>query len=410
MKRLLAALRRYGVVDGVWTIAASLGSKVQTLVLMAVAGYSGGVSSLGAVVLATSISYLAAAVGGVGLSPQANRWFARNPDGARSTLLSPLSWRAAFAATLGCAGAVALFGASVDDSSLGCWVVTVGLLSAAYLSATAMTSAAYGSGRFRQAATLNGLVRLTSVVVLVALALVPAPIWVQLATVALFEGVIAASQYAGLRRGHLRLQGALSVRTTWPYSIGPIANNLMNRSDTVVVAAAASSSAVGVYGLASQIENALTTIALVPAGAAITYAARDSSQRTVARQQLVVSTVVGGLYSAMAIPLLLWTDPITELVFGVTLDSALPIQICVVAGIFSCLGGLGMQILTGVGDRVAIVWIWAVTAITAIALIGIGAAVAGATGAALGALIRDLLFFGLTWGRLRWKREHDRHE
>jgi O-antigen/teichoic acid export membrane protein len=174
----------------------------------------------------------------------------------------------------------------------------------------------------------------------------------------------------------------------------------MNRSDAVLVSFFAATAAVGVYGLASQVEGALTTVALVPAGAAVAYAARSRSRTDVASQRRVVAGMVAAGYVVLAVPVLLAPEAIVELVFSVTLQDADALRICVVAGLFSCLGGVATQQITGLGRQNALVAVWLSTLVVGVSGLALGAATAGAVGAAWGALARDVVFFLLSWALL----------
>jgi O-antigen/teichoic acid export membrane protein len=90
MRRLINALRRAGIFDGVWTLTASLGSKLQTLVLMSVAGAMGGVEQLGIVILSVSTGVLAASLVDLGFSTQVARSFAAGELTRKSIILRPL--------------------------------------------------------------------------------------------------------------------------------------------------------------------------------------------------------------------------------------------------------------------------------------------------------------------------------
>jgi O-antigen/teichoic acid export membrane protein len=170
----------------------------------------------------------------------------------------------------------------------------------------------------------------------------------------------------------------------------------MNRSDTVTVASVASGPVLGIYGLASQIENALTTAALIPSGAVVAYTAKSKSSQEARTVGIAVMTAVAVAYLCLSIPFLVFTTPLIELVFGTHISDPLPFQICAVAGLFSCLGGVAMQQLIGLGKQGAAATIWAIAAPVAVTLLLVGTALFGAVGAAVAALLRDLLFFTMT--------------
>jgi len=370
------------------------------LVLMALAGRASGLDAVGLVILATSTGYLVAAVADFGLSTQTARWFARMTDASRAQLRGPLLVRTLGAIPIALAIAWLLFTSSFPDLSDPGWIVSTALLAGAYCASLITTQAAYGSGRFRRTATLNGGIRLLSVGLLLLASFAGAAVWSLVLVVAVAEYAIAVLQYQSLSPVGAASTEDLTPRRTWPFAVGPIANNLMNRSDTVVVAAVATAVVVSSYALASQIENALTTIALVPAGAATVYAARRSGG-AMARQLGVVSTVVGGIYVVLAIPVAIAPSVFTNVLFGVVPPSEMPIRICLLAGIFSCLAGVAIMLLNGAGDGRGTAAIWTSAAVASVVFLMGGAWLFGADGAAYGALIRDVLLFGLAWTRLR---------
>ncbi len=399
-RRVVATLRRTGVVDGIWTLTASAGSKAQTLVVLAVAGATGGVDAVGHVVLATSTAILVTAVVDLGFSTQIMRAFAAGDLVSRRTVVTPLLVRAAVLVPVALLAAGVVVAPTVADP--GAWVAAVGVYALGYLASSVVTRLAYGVGRFRGGATLNGVVRAGTVPVLLLAQSTGAPPWTALVVLAAGELVIAFVQYRLVPSSALRDEPSrtLGVRRTWRYGLAPLINTVMNRSDAVLVSFFAATAAVGVYGLASQVESALTTVALIPAGAAVAYAARSRSRSDVANQRRVVTGVVAAGYLVLAVPVLIAPEALVELVFSVTLQDADALRICVVAGIFSCLGGVATQQITGLGRQNALVVVWLATLVVGVVGLSFGAATAGAVGAAWGALGRDVAFCLLSWSLL----------
>lgn len=400
MRRVWRVLRENGVIDGVWTLAASVGSKLQAMIAFAVAGQLAGLDGVGQVVLSISLGTLVASFVDFGLSTQVTRVAASGEMTNRQPLKKALFIRccASIAATTPLAWA--MYSATYSTAPLP-FAASTGIYSACFASSLIATQAAYGFGRFRGGAALNGTVRTLSIPLLVVTAFAHAPVFVLVVILALGELIIAILQYRALPKHGADPQfSLLSPRQTWPYATGPMANALMNRSDTVIVAAFATATVVGVYGLASQVQNALTTLALVPAGAAVAYAARGAGGATIKRQSQVLALVVGVSYVCVSTPVFVFPSEITRIIFGLDGVDTTALRICLVAGVFSCVGGVAMQLLSGVGDRRGVASIWIVTAVIAVVCLAGGAAAWGAVGAAFGALLRDLVFFSLSWGRL----------
>jgi O-antigen/teichoic acid export membrane protein len=420
VRRLIAALRRAGVLDGAWTLTASLGSKLQTLVLLAVGGALGGVQQLGVLILAVSTGVLLSSLIDLGFSTQTMRAYAAGELTYRRTFVLPFVRRAALLVPVSVVVSVLVLADSAADT-IPVWVLSLCVYAVSYFCSSVITRLAYGAGRFRSGSTLNGLVRSSTIPVFLLIGAWGAPAWTLLLALALGESIIAVLQFRFVP-DRIDLVGAttggegagddgplhtprhenddpavLSLRRTWRYGVGPVANTVMNRSDTVLVSFFASATTVGVYGLASQLENALTTVALIPAGAAVAYAARARSAAAARNQRVVVTTVVSLAYIVIASPLFVFPSEIVRLLFSVDLDDATALRLCIVAGLFSCLGGVATQLITGMGRPDLVMVVWISTACVGIAAFAIGASTAGAIGAAGAALIRDVTFFSLAW-------------
>lgn len=410
--RISAMLKRTGVVDGIWTLTASVGSKAQMLVLLAVAGSQAGVDGVGQIVLGTSTAVLAGAVVDLGFSTQIMRAYAAGELGSRRTILRPFALRAALLMPVGLLAAtvVAMTGGAMTGGAPTAWVLAVVAYALGFLASSTATRLAYGAGRFRSGAALNGVVRAGTIPAFFLVPLVSAPLWVLLLILAVAELVIAVIQYRLVPDStpvtdDVRL---LSLRRTWRYGLAPLINTAMNKSDTVLVSFFAATTAVGVYGLASQVESALTTVALIPAGAAVAYAARSRSVSEVRLQRSVVGTVVAACYVVLAVPFLVFPEALVELAFSVTLPDADALRICVVAGLFSCLGGFATQQITGLGRQKALVSVWLVALVVGAIGLSSGAAMGGAVGAAWGALARDVAFCLMSWVLLVTRRRDEK--
>ncbi|GIG53780.1 hypothetical protein Dac01nite_05320 [Demequina activiva] len=391
-------MREAGVLDGIWTAAASAGGKIQALVLLGAAGAVGGIEGTGLVVLVTSTALLISSIIDAGLTPQIGRLAARGEIAGRSAVVRPLAWRVAIHVPAQSA-AFCLFvwwGAAPEDPVP--WLLAQVIYGVAYHLASSMTGLAYGQFRFRATAVVNAVIRLSTVPMLVAAALAGWSGYALIVVLAVGELVIAGVQYAVARDSRELAQSprVLWPRNTWRYGIGAVANTIMNRSDTVVLAWGLTATGLGVYAVASQTQNALTTVAMIPAGALLVHVARAGRSRQADSVFSTTATVTLALYGAIALPFMLFPSPLVEVLFRVTLDDVTPLRICLAAGVFSVIGGVQMQHLTGLGEAREITRIWLTTAVASVTLMVILAFAFGAVGAALGALGRDLLFFFLT--------------
>ncbi|MCD5343526.1 hypothetical protein LR392_14975 [Arthrobacter sp. AK04] len=389
-----------GIVDGISTVTASLGSKVQTLALLAFVTRAHGVDGVGEAILAISAALLLVAIADMGLSPQVMRLFAQQVLWDRRLIVRPLLWRAAILAPLSLAATAISLDGGIQSGQYLIWSCAIFLYAIGYQSSMTTTQLAYGVGRFKQAAALNGSLRAASVVLLVVLAVLEAGVVDFVIALSVIEILIAGFQYGMIPRSADKQEAAaratLRLAKVWKYGTGSIANTVMNRSDAVVVSLVASAGVIGVYGLASQVENALTTAALIPAGAVIAYTAKATTRAEEREIGRISARFVGVGYCLLATPFLFFTEFFVLLIFGTRISDPLPFQICIIAGLFSCLGGVGMQQLTGRGSASEVAKVWSFTAVFAVVGLLIGAGLWGALGASVAALARDVFFWGAT--------------
>jgi hypothetical protein len=376
---------------------------LQTLVLIAAAGSLRGLGGTADVILAISIALLCFAAIDMGLSLQATRLFALGDLIDRRSVL-PAAFRRTLAylpLTIGIAFPLVLRGRSPLEQ-LG-WGIAILAYGVGYQWSSLMTQVAWGRGAFKKSSALVGIVRLSTIPVFLGLAtregLSP---FVLVLAVAMGEICIAALQFRTLTPTSSKQSApsdALAIKNTYKLGVGSICNTIMNKSDTVLVAVA-SSAAVATYGLASQVENALGAAALIPAAAHITYSAKATMKDAAQAIATRVTAVVTVVYIIIGVPFLVWPLELTEIIFHVRPEDSGPMRLCVVAGLFSCIAGSGMQHLIGIGlsRMVATVWV----CVTVVAVVGLttGAAAGGAFGAAVGALVRDIVFFALVWGAI----------
>lgn len=413
MRRLTSALTRVGVLDGLWAATASVGSKLQTVVVIATAGALQGLGGTADVILAVSIGLLCFAAIDMGLSLQATRLFATGALSDRRSVVPATLRRtlAYFPVTVAIAFPLMLHGRSPLEQLE--WVAAILIYAIGYQWSSLMTQVAWGRSAFKSSSTLAGIVRLLTIPPLLILSRLPglSP-FVLILTIAIGEICIAGLQFRLLPRStslQFPASDALGLRNTYKLGIGSICNTIMNKSDTVLVAAV-SSAAVATYGLASQVENALGAAALIPAAALITYSAKQTTQESAQSVATRVTAVVALAYLVIGVPFLIWPSELTHIIFRVHVEDPSPMRLCVIAGLFSCIAGSGMQHLIGIGLARIVATLW--ICVTAVAVIGLiaGTAMGGALGAAVGALVRDLTFCALVWGAIArfYRRAKDR--
>lgn len=401
--RGLARLREAGVLDGMWTAAASAGGKIQALVLLGAAGTLGGIEATGLVVLVTSTGILVMALLDAGLTPQIGRLAAQGEVASRDAIRGPLARRVLLHVPSGVAAYLLVVHLGLRPDEAAVWCAAQVAYGIGFHLAYSTTGLAYGQFRFRPTAVLNASIRLATVPALLAVAAWDAPLYLLVFVLAAGELVIAGVQYAKARTkvDAPITRAALTVRNTWRYGVGAIANTVMNKSDTVVLAAALSATGLGTYAIASQTENALTTLALIPAGALIVHVARSGHGDESQAKFATTARVVAAVYAVMALPVLVAPAPIAHLVFRVTVDDTTPLRICVASGLLFVIASVQMQHLTGLGAARDFTRIWVVTAVVGIAAMVVLANAWGATGAAIGAVVRDATYFALTLAAVR---------
>lgn len=402
VRRLWRRMLGLGVGDGLWTFAVTVGSKVQTVVALGAAGHMGGEAALSGVVLATSIGILVASVGDLGLSAQVARLYASGACSDPRSALRALRDRWMVGIPAGVAGGIWVgvrYGR--DWNGLVLWAVAVAVYAIAYMSAQVLTQLVYGMGEFRGGALLNACVRLSTVPAVLAVAVLGlSPVWI-IVSLAAGEAAIAIEQYRRELVRRPRVSGSrepgLGIRETWRLGVGPIANTIMNRSDTALVSVVTSPSAIALYGVSSQVQNAVTTTALVPAGATVVHVARAPEEAAARRLAWGLVRVVLVSYAGLAAGVFVLGPMLMPFVFGVSFSDYLPLGLLLIAGLFSSSGGVGMQALVGMGHASYVARVWICTALVASAALVGGAAIGGAVGAAWGAILRDVVFFVLAW-------------
>jgi O-antigen/teichoic acid export membrane protein len=166
------------------------------------------------------------------------------------------------------------------------------------------------------------------------------------------------------------------------------ANVLINRADAALVGLAAGSSVSGIYAPASTIENAVTTLALIPTASALTHIGRASagSVRSLVRTYLAWAAglaTAGGLLVVVASPLL-------PAVLGQDFSTSSPTTRIVMLGApLSVAAAVYSAALVAQGRMWAVAQAWIAAGVVAVASQFVLAGALGATGAAMGSVLRD---------------------
>lgn len=385
--RHLGGLRGIGVIDGLWTFGASVGSKVQMLALLGAAGASGGISNVGHVVLAVSLGTVVYAIGDAGLTMQTVRTFAAEGLRDRSLVLRPLGYRALVDLPIGFCLGYFSFGSSVA------WGGVVVAFALSLHVSTVVTQMAFGMFRFRSGSLANGIPRLAAAGGLAALGSVGTGPMRLVLVCAVTELVVGGLQFwliGAADHSPNTSPSVFSIRTTWRLGLASVANVVVNKSDAVLVASVSSAAVVGTYGIASQIENALIAAALIPAGGLIAHSARASRRNSPNAIRKKITVVVLATYVALALPTAIFAGDLVRVVLGVEGVDLTAIRVCILAGLFSSLGAVALQQLVGLGSQSSVMLVWVLASIVTVVAMLVGASLAGALGASFGALARDV--------------------
>ena len=385
--------------DGMWTLLLNLLSKLQSVALLICGYHVAGFAGIGVLTTAVGASYLASSAADFGLSNEiarvvAGRPFEQTVRTATSAgmvripialLVSPL----AFWLTLGRHAHVS-------------WVVYVAMaaFSVALLASTELIASIGGLGNFVVPTQLVGGCRAASSVLAVVLVYATHSAASVLLSFAGGElaGVVMCLRYlrryayadnddtpaARLSRQHLWL-GAASV-----------VNVLTNQSDTVLVAAILTPTQLGIFSIASQLQNGVATLALSPASPMTVHAARaaadgtnplpavNKARRLTLRLAITMVVVVFGLAATCA-------NVFTKLQPLSTHIGIITLLLCLLAAIPSAVSGIYFAVAVGFKEhhRVGLGRLSGGLASAAV-IIGLAEAFR-LIGAASGTLVRDLV-------------------
>ncbi len=265
--------------DGMWTLALNALSKFQSLALL-VGGYEvGGYAGIGVVATAVGASYLASSSGDFGLSNEIYRAVARSPNRATVALaVKTMVYRLPIAVVL----APITFRLTAGTHSHASWALYGGMaiFAASLVTSTELAATIGGLGNFSAPTQMIGTSRFVSAVgalVLVGITHSAASILFSFVVGEVVGGALcvaclrrhsyppnAVSTPERISRQHLWLGGA------------SILNVLTNQSDTLLVAALISPTQLGIFGVASQLQNGVATLALSPATPITVRAAKAS--------------------------------------------------------------------------------------------------------------------------------------
>lgn len=383
--------------DGLWSFLISFGSKASILAQVAIAARMGGPTGLGAFSQLVAAAVLISSLCDFGFSTEATRYAAAVGD--RVDLRAV--WRRLFprimAAAALTAGTVLFVGVMQDDVSLPSILFTT-MYSCVLIAGAVGIAIANGVGMFRFTGTTLGVARLSSIPLSFLALLGGSPNSVLIASIAISEAAAVLLIWRQVRQTGARSLKPISVQTidhrrSLQFGGAAFINILINRSDIFLLSAVMPLAALGAYATASQLENAVTTVALVPASALMVHIARsnqagdDSAGRRAYRS---TATMAGLLSIAMAFVLSTAAPFWIPVVFGEAMTSSIvPVRIVMVGATLNCLAGVTLIALSGLGKSRSVLKVWLITAAISVPAMYILAQSYGEIGAALGALVRD---------------------
>lgn len=393
---------------GSWTLLTNVGTKVEAAALLAAGAVGGGLGGVGRASAAFAAATLAASIADFGYSAESARYLAasRTAGGVRLAVRGT-GRRLPLALIAGLVAAAIVLKGAADPAAL----LLVGLLAAALFASTAGMQLLYGLSEFRRSSIASLWLRggLAPVIVLlghrygfqgVLLGLVAIETLVALRYLALINRV-----RRGLPAGTAPEAGP-SVRHLW-LGVAGLTNTLINRSDAALVSTATSATAVGVYTLASQLENGVTTIAIAPGASVPTFVAGARAGGGEYRGHVVrTAKLVGALAAAggVAVFALMLLPPVRALFAGQAPfgDFLAAVALCMVAAPASASGGVLLSAVVGEGRHRAVGVSWLTLGALSVPVLWMLAHGFGAVGAATGALCRDLILFAV--GVAAWRR------
>lgn len=393
------------VATGMWTLGVNLGAKAQALAILVAGGIADGVAGVGVVSAGYAAAILGSAVADFGYSPEATRFIARNPvNGALVRIISggvrrtPIALSAAFVIGM------------VTSSGTPARVPILALTGVAAFWVQLLSQILYGLYEHRAAAGTLFIVRILSALLLP----IAATLWATdgvLGALLVTDTACATALGVALRSVYRRCaDGDVAERPLAAHrwlGVGAVVSALINRRDAALVASVADSTVVGVYSVASQLQNAVATLALVPSGALSTHVAQEAQRRrdgagVVWRMVLLVSALstAGGVL-VVAASWLPWFGP--YFAEGSELEPLrLALVILMLSGPVGTAGGLLLTASVAHGRHRDVGLAWLMLGLIGVPLIVLLAAGYGVVGAALGAALRDALTLGA--GVVCWRR------
>jgi hypothetical protein len=282
-----------------WNLGLNAASKSQSLALLVAGAIAGGLSDVGIATTAMGAVFLGGGLADFGLSAELGRLSVTHPTrGTIRRCVQALALQAPLALVL--APAIFYVALGHRTGAPAELLVATGALASLYMASTGLSAVLNGLGDFRSPATRLGSMRLVASVAAVAIsAVVPSPAAI-IGTFAVGEAIGTLGIAAAVRRARAGLsredESAAAVRRSHVWlGAAVMFNVLTSQSDILLVAPILSTSAVGLYGIASLLQNGVATLALSTSNPftfrviATTVAGDTASARALLRRGLLIA-------------------------------------------------------------------------------------------------------------------------
>jgi O-antigen/teichoic acid export membrane protein len=406
-KRLSVLLR-----DAAWSLVFNLLNKTQTVAIVVAGLIVDGVVGVGQITTIIAAANLGAGLADFGYSYECGRFIAASPCQSNvARAIRQIPARVLIGAGLGIVGYALTVGIHSSRASASA-LLTVGVLGGALAASAVFLQVLYSLDRFRIASStlgvLRGLSGVAAIIVagatksVIAVAAVTAVIEVASAGVLLLATARGA-KHLEIGRGVERIGGAY----LW-LGVGSTVSTFVNRSDVLLVASLTNPVALGVYSIASQLENAIESFALAPSAPMLVHAARARASgapiEPLIRQGRRAALALGLSATALALTGYLSYVSLVPDAKDVASGAAIfTIIACALSSSFVALGGIYVNVLAAFRNYRQISFVRTSSGVVAIAMFVVLAPPFAAPGAACAAVIRDLSF--LTFAIASAKRE-----
>lgn len=392
--------------DGSWSLLFNVMNKVQTLCVLLSGALIGGVVGAGRLSALAAAPTLAASFADFGYSYERSRHVAANMSSeAGRTAVGGIPGRALLGGILAIGAFFLSIGHKMTIPSPALFYSALFLLGVATTSSLIASQLLNALRRFRAVALMLGGLRIASALTAVSFAVAGRNLNAIVASLALGESLAAGvliTIFVHFSR-HLKFveTGVASDRYTW-LGVSNSINTVLNRCDLLLVGAIAGPFVLGIYSVASQLENAVESFALSPSIPLIVHVARARATRVslhpLIRQSLKATLAVGiaGSFAVIVAYIIYATLPVSS--ESLRLGSA-GYCICLTVASGTVIGAAGVYVSAMIGSAqyrtLALVRIAnAVIAVLCFVLLTKGF---GVGGAATSAAIRDVTLLAIVY-------------